>query len=194
MPTGYTSIIEEGEGCTFEAYLWRCARAFGALVTMRDDSLDAPIPERLQPTKHHAEWALEAKARLDRLANMTAEEATRAAREDYERRLAEWNASKEKAAAVAARYAAIRAKAADWQPPTPEHVGLKEFMIEQIDLCTKGGFGPWGDPPIEESARAWTERQRTAAADDYARYLQGQREEEERTAKRNEWIDALRKP
>mgnify|MGYP003341377176 CR=1 FL=1 len=30
MPTGYTSIIEDRTDATFEEYVWRCARAFGA--------------------------------------------------------------------------------------------------------------------------------------------------------------------
>ena len=42
MPTGYTAIIEDDPNCTFEQYLMRCARAFGATVTMRDDPLDKP--------------------------------------------------------------------------------------------------------------------------------------------------------
>lgn len=191
MPTGYTSIIEEKDA-TFEEYVWRCARAFGALVTLRDDSLDVPVPAELKPSQHHAEWAAEARAKLDRLANLIAEEAERLAREDYERRAAAHRERVENGAKVAARYAAMRAKVADWQPPTPEHVGLKEFMLQQIDLCAKDGFAPYDGPPRHEPVRAWVERQRAEAAADVLRYEAGQREEEARTAKRNEWIAALR--
>jgi hypothetical protein len=47
MPTGYTAPI--ADGMTFEQFALGCARAFGALVTMRDEPSDAPIPERLEP-------------------------------------------------------------------------------------------------------------------------------------------------
>jgi hypothetical protein len=48
MPTGYTCIIEDKPDVTFAEYVWRCARAFGALLSMREDSLDAPIPDELK--------------------------------------------------------------------------------------------------------------------------------------------------
>ena len=44
MPTGYTAGILEGE--TFEQYALQCAKAFGALVMMRDEPSDAPIPDQ----------------------------------------------------------------------------------------------------------------------------------------------------
>jgi len=35
MPTGYTNCIKDG--VTFEQFVWKCARAMGALVMMRDE-------------------------------------------------------------------------------------------------------------------------------------------------------------
>ncbi len=48
MPTGYTHLIEEG--CNLEEFVWACARAFGACVMMRDDSVDKPVPEKFEPS------------------------------------------------------------------------------------------------------------------------------------------------
>ena len=36
MPTGYTHELHEGEEISFEKFVMSCARAFGALVLMRD--------------------------------------------------------------------------------------------------------------------------------------------------------------
>ena len=44
MPIGYTSKLHDGDQ-PFNEFIMSCARAFGALVTMRDDPNDAPIPE-----------------------------------------------------------------------------------------------------------------------------------------------------
>lgn len=60
MTTGYTSIIEDG--CSFAEYVWRCARAMGANIRMRDDSLDTPVRE-YEVDPHHQEQA-EAAAKL----------------------------------------------------------------------------------------------------------------------------------
>lgn len=45
MPTGYTSIIDDNENVTFKEYALRCARGFGALMHLRDESLDKEITE-----------------------------------------------------------------------------------------------------------------------------------------------------
>lgn len=36
MPSGYTAGVGNGSVVEFGDYAWRCARAFDALVTMRD--------------------------------------------------------------------------------------------------------------------------------------------------------------
>lgn len=43
MPSGYTSDIYHGKDVTFKEFALKCARNFGALMHMRDESLDTPI-------------------------------------------------------------------------------------------------------------------------------------------------------
>ena len=45
MPTGYTADIQDGKITTLREYALSCARAFGALIMMRDDPHDAPIAD-----------------------------------------------------------------------------------------------------------------------------------------------------
>lgn len=49
MPTGYTAAVCDGKITEFPAFALQCARAFGALITMRDDAMNAPIPEEIKP-------------------------------------------------------------------------------------------------------------------------------------------------
>ena len=58
MPTGFTCDIKDG--ITFERFALNCARAFGALINMRDDSLDAEIPDEIKPSDHHVKALAEA--------------------------------------------------------------------------------------------------------------------------------------
>ena len=53
MPTGYTAMLTEEKEITFEDFALKCARAFGALIEMRDESLDAKIPEEFKVTEYH---------------------------------------------------------------------------------------------------------------------------------------------
>jgi len=50
MPTGYTLDLYDGKNITFKEFVMKCAGAFGALISMKDESLDAPIPEHLEPS------------------------------------------------------------------------------------------------------------------------------------------------
>lgn len=59
MPTGYTVGIADGKITTFEQYAMTCARAFGALVMMRDDPFDAPIPEEIKVADYYVTNAKE---------------------------------------------------------------------------------------------------------------------------------------
>ncbi|MBS3155164.1 hypothetical protein J4404_01555, partial [Candidatus Woesearchaeota archaeon] len=73
MPTGYTYIIGEKD-ITFKEFALRCARGFGALVEMRDDSLEARIPNKFYPCSYHKEQIGEAQKQLDRVQNMSLKE------------------------------------------------------------------------------------------------------------------------
>ena len=57
MPTGYTANIVDGEE-TFEEYVWRCTRAFGAMMHMRDDSLGAKftVPDNADKGNPHKDY------------------------------------------------------------------------------------------------------------------------------------------
>jgi len=60
MPTGYTYPVVEGKITEFSDFALSCARAFGALITMRDDPHDTPIPETFEPSDYNAKKLAEA--------------------------------------------------------------------------------------------------------------------------------------
>lgn len=190
MPTGYTYCVEEG--ATFEQFVWRCARGMGALITLRDDSMDAPTPERLKPqTEYHEKRIAECRARLrflDSLSAEGAEQAGRQEREDYVKAMA---ASSERTKEKQALYRAMRAKVADWKPPTKDHEGLKEFMLDQLDMSIDTSEWKPDLPPVL-SGPAWRDREMANAQKEIAYQEEKIAEELRRTAERNEWLAALR--
>ena len=89
MPTGYTSKIYDGEQVTGKEFLMTCARAFGALIEMRDESLNAKIPEELEVNTYHKKELENAKQKLKSIKNMSIEEVQKLVDEDYQKTIKE---------------------------------------------------------------------------------------------------------
>jgi hypothetical protein len=193
MPTGYTARIAEGQ--TFEEFASTCARAFGALVTMRDEPMSAELPDEVPGDRGYAEGR--ARAAAAALAEFDARtDEQHAADMARDRALLDESAERVRAdkRRQRAAYEAMLARVGAWHPPTPEHVGLKTFMHEQIaesirfdcseDYVT--GAGP--EVPLSE----WVASQRDRLVREVTRCHEHASEEAKRTAERNAWIKALK--
>jgi hypothetical protein len=61
--TGYVHhMVEKNQ--TFPQFAMSCARAFGALIEMRDEGMDAKIPDEIKPEPYHKKAAAEARKEL----------------------------------------------------------------------------------------------------------------------------------
>ncbi|MEB9419887.1 hypothetical protein [Bacillus cereus group sp. BfR-BA-01318] len=86
MPSGYTYIIEDREKVSGSEFILRCARQFGALITMRDEPMDAEIPT-FTVSSGHLERIETAKQNLEAYKSMSLEEAERLTEESYQNRI-----------------------------------------------------------------------------------------------------------
>jgi len=131
MPTGYTAGIYEG--ISFGDFILHCARNFGALIHMRDDSFKAEIQVRDDENTYYIERLKECKEELEELENMGGEEAAKRCDAENERRYAEFLKRVGDNQRKLTQLTEMRAKADAWTPPSKEHEGLKKFMLSQID-------------------------------------------------------------
>lgn len=194
MPTGYTAAVQSGKVTKFEDFAMQCARAFGALVTMRDDAHDAEIPDCFEPSTDYHDRALrEAHETLQKVEGMTDRECARRAKEDYERASEQWAGREEKRATERARYEAMLERVRLWNPPTPEHAGLRRFMetqlMESIEFdCEMGS----DDHPSLQTGHEWRMAEIAGAEWAIAYHSRERAKEIERTNERNEWLSRLR--
>ena len=78
----------------------------------------------------------------------------------------------------------------DWSAPA-EIGELKKFMLDQIELCTRGDdYKP--EPPVMLTGEDWRAKTLEKASKDIAYYTKGRDEELERTKGRNKWLSDLR--
>ena len=135
MATGYTAQI--GEGITFEAFILSCARNFGALISMRDAPGDAEIPGEFKPSSYHKEQLQEAEVELKSLRNITVGEANEKAKHEYQKMLVDNEKAVRNGNILEGKYRKMLTKVKAWKPPTPDHKGLKDFMVSQIEDSIK---------------------------------------------------------
>jgi hypothetical protein len=192
MPTGYTAAIKDG--ISFEQYVWSCARAFGALVMMRDEPTDATIPQEFAPSDYYSKSVDQSKEKLSQLRAMTPEQASAEALNAHGAALTSWNKRKTERTGLRNKYNAMLEKVRSWTPPTADHVGMKEFMekqiVESIDRDCSDKYD--ATPPPVMSAAAWLASE-IAEAERMLRYAEKSLAEEiECTNSRNAWLKALR--
>lgn len=192
MATGYTAAI--AEGISFPDFAMDCARAFGALITMRDDPTGTPIPERFEPSDYHAEAAEHARSELRDLLRMTPEEREAQA-------IAEWQSSEAsrtrrlgELAELRGKYQAMLDAIRCWSPPSPDHEGLKQFMLDQVEKSIDWDCSDdmYREPTPKKTGEEWFHERRALWEESVARHERDYREEVERVESRNRWVAQLR--
>jgi len=194
MPTGYTVALLEDD-LDFPQFALRCARAFGALFTLRDESLDAPLPTAIAPSIYSFDAAETGRKRLAELRALNEEEKLR------------WG-EKEKAAEIIRLEEilgkdtkenhildAMMDKVRRWKFPTEEHRGLQEFMLDQCRI-SRHDLACWqsrlDETRKKPSLRFYTEAV-SKARKDIVYYRQEHEQEILRTEGHNQWLSDLRR-
>lgn len=201
MPSGYTYIIEEDPNLTFERFALRCARAFGALVHMRDEDLDSNIPDEIKLNTYHRDRLDELSKKLLDVRALTHQDIEREVetrawhdKREHERALREYTEKDE-------RYQRMLAKVEAWRPPTPEHKNLKEFMLDQIKQSlpthpSKYRSATLHDDPKQALVGLDHEAYRKEKVDDVLRDMEYHekhwKDDLDRARKNNEWVNLLR--
>lgn len=195
MPTGYTAYIAEGTETTLRQFALRCARGMGALVTMRDDPHDAPIPTELAPSLHHARRLIDIKAEIAQLDALTPEQLDAAAAGYFDQQHADWTERRARQAAVRDRYDALLEALDNSTVVFPD--GLAALMRSQLEESRK--FDCWSkedqtrfDPePQPMTPAEWLADKLAGLYKDVAYHTVEHQKELDRNAGRNAWLAQL---
>lgn len=196
MPSSYTAYILEDKLSKPSDFAKLCARAFGACINQRDDSLDVPLEIPKPDTEYHEKEIKTAEKQVKKLRGMTkAQKITYGSKILKERiksakqSIAEKQKNKEKLQAVL-----------DWvqtyNPPTPEHVHFKEFMVQQVtDTMNWDGDASYHEEALKNYSemsplKIWADHLESAK-DDIVYHEKNIREEIERANSRADWIAKL---
>ena len=170
MPTGYTAPVKDGETTDLADYALSCARAFGALVMLRDSDQSLAATKRyiaeetyLRPEEdsYHTRSLAQAKARIESLKRMTDDEIMQAAQQAVDERLASNEQYAQEKALTKQRYETMLVKVRAWDPPTEDHERFKEFMESQLTESIDFDCGDFEMPvpALPASASIWRAQQ-----------------------------------
>lgn len=191
MPTGYTMNVEKGQ--SFSSFVWGCAKAFGACVTMRDDNSDTPVPEEFKPSDYHSKKADEIGKEirlLDKRSDASIEKEIKQETSKVERMNAEYREEDE---LKKKRFADMMRQVEKWEPPSKDHEELKKFMKEQLGLETKyADSKPYQHPLPEQDVEIYRLIARKKLVKDFEQHQAEYAKEVSRVAVRNAWIIGLR--
>jgi len=192
MPTGYTADVGDGKVTDFAKFAMQCARNFGALILMRDDPMDTPVPEKFEPSDYNLLRLEEQRRRLIEFEAMTPEEATRQCRSEHQKEMESWQERKERRTLKRQRYEQMLSKVRSWQCP-PDHVNLKDFMIDQLMESIKWDCDDTYDLPSKPlDVDTWRGMRIAAIRKDIEYHQEQYAKEVQRTNDRNEWVRQLR--
>ena len=193
MPTGYTADVQSGKITDLKPFVMQLARGMGALVMMRDEPHDAPIPERFEPSPYYAERVAKSEAEVERLRLMSDEDAEAAAVEAHAEVVAAFDKAKAEHTAQRERYEAMVAKVKAWQG-APE--GIKEFALDQlqqsIDFDCREPFRFYRSTDKLTGAQ-WREQALGEALRSLGYDRKANEDEISRTEARNNWLAQLRR-
>lgn len=191
MPTGYTEAI--GRGVSFKEFVLLCARGMGALITMRDDPWDAPIPDEFKPSDYHQKELVKAQDRLTILNSLSLAAADKMVQDAYMDALRSHEDSRQKNRELESKYREMLRRVEAWEPPTPDHQGLKKFMMEQINQSIDFDCGYNPKRPTLKSPQDWLTEEKGNALRDIEYHTREKEAEERRSAERTKWVQALKK-
>jgi len=188
MPTGYTAPVQEGK-ITFPEFVWRCARAFGALVHMRDDPMDAPIRESSESQYYSARHG-EITARIAELETMAPAELEAHVAELRARITRENAAYVEKNRVERKRYDNMLAQVRAWAPPD-SHAELKKFMLEQLAESIRFDCGEPYQVEVPVNPGDWRDKELVQLRSELARCQEYIDRDAARAKERNDWVRTL---
>lgn len=190
MPTGYTAKLME-KGQDFRSFVLTCARGMGACVMQRDDPMDEP-PKKQKPSDYHTKAIAEAEKKLAKMKAMSTAKQRAHGEELRAAELARLKQSQADEQKQEARLELMTAQVRAWQPPSKDHQGLQDFMLDQIKISK---HGDWMAKYVREAEQKGAEAYFVEALSKAARDIDYHREEHDkevaRTNGRNEWIDQL---
>lgn len=139
--TGYTEGVANGTTKTFKEYAFKCLRAFGAAIHLRDESLDTEYTPR-EPQPYYKDIMEEKIEELEAHNKLTDEEFEAIFLKELEEKRDRYLGYVKKEAMERERLEVMLEEARNFEVPSEDYQNFKDFMVNQlmISLPDSNGF------------------------------------------------------
>lgn len=134
MATDYTQGIINGKINTFKEFALVCARAFGSMTHMRGAELSAEYKERL-PDSYLDVRIEEINEEIKELNLLSNEDILKREKEKIKKGIERHKNEVLNKTELKIKLNKFLFDARSYKPPTEDHVGVKNFIIEQLEKC-----------------------------------------------------------
>lgn len=195
MPTGYTAKVQDGKITEVKDYILGCARNFGALIHMRDDNLDTEIRHK-KPDYYYLRTYNKSLEELEKFKKLTDEEIQKTLDEDYENALKNNEVQLKRMKDEKQRYLNMIEKVNNWEPPTEEHINLKTFALNQLQIslesdCSDRLMEYYSEKPIKPTVEEYKKVRLIHLEEEILYYKKNYEENIKTVNEVNKWIDDL---
>lgn len=192
MPTAYTDPVGTGEITDLKGFALLCARGMGACLSMRDEPLSTPIPEKFEPSPYYRDALAEAQEKLAEVQSWTEAESQEAACSAYKEGIERVQRENNETALALDRYRDMLAQVTAWHPPTEDHKQFRFFMIDQLNDTIDFECRVHLPEPVLQTGEQYRQARIADLLRRITQYAQNWCDENERAASRTAWVKALR--
>ena len=195
MPTGYTSYVQDGKITELKDFMLLCAKNFGALIHMKDEGLNCEIKYR-QVGEYYPRKLEEVKREFENFQKLSDGEIQKQLDENYESRVRDKEESLKEFDKRKERYLDMIEEVMCWNPPTENHIKLKEFALQQLKDslkfdCCDDMRRYYLEKPKKETLEEYKQEKVKEYLKDIERYAKEYRNDLESVEYANKWINDL---
>lgn len=193
MPTGYTTGVADGTITDFTEYALQCARAFGACITLRDESISSDIPH-FEVNNYYKIKLSEARRDLATFLAMDESQQQKLYMEEYKNNIEVANKGIAEKQNQLQRYEKMLEMAKQFLPPSQDHINYANFLIDQLEESIKWDCDTSYYEKLKEPIEfeVWQSKKIKDLNWNIQYNEKSHKEEIERIESRNRWVSQLK--
>jgi hypothetical protein len=197
MPTGYTSDVVDGKIKDFSQFAMMCSRAMMPLISMREESFRAKIPNKFKPDDYNLKRMQEKKEELLNFLSLSERQIADLYKKENKSRIQSIVKSLKDVKKSNENCLKMLSKVKAWKEPS-EHIEFKKFMIQQLEISMssveyyENEIKRCKENSINQTQQEWAKEKIQSLNEDIEYHEKEYKKDKERAEFSTKWVQNLR--